>query len=98
MYIHVQNWYNRSVTLVEQKGAEVTTIGAEMPRIDREKLRALREERFLSHRELANIASVSPTTVLTLEQRDDIEPQRRTIRKLAEALGVDPHELVKRGE
>ena len=82
----------------EQKGAEVATIGAEMPRIDREKLRALREEAFLSHRELANIANVSPTTVLTLEQRDDIESQRRTIRKLAEALGVNPHELVKSEE
>jgi DNA-binding XRE family transcriptional regulator len=78
----------------EQKGAEVTTIGAEMPRIDREKLRALREERFFSHRELAKIAGVSPTTVLTLEQRDDIEPQRRTIRKLAKALDVEPTDLV----
>jgi transcriptional regulator with XRE-family HTH domain len=78
----------------KQKGAEVTTIGAEMPRIDRVKLRALREARFLSHRELAMIAGVSPTTVLTLEQRDDIEPQRRTIRKLAKALDVEPTELV----
>lgn len=72
----------------------MTTIGAEMPRIDREKLRRLREDRFLSHRELASIAGVSPTTVLTLEQRDDVEPQRRTIRKLAKALGVEPSELL----
>ena len=72
----------------------MTTIGAEMPRIDREKLRRLREARFLSHRELAKIAGVSPTTVLTLEQRDDIEPQRRTIRKLAKALDVEPTELL----
>ena len=76
----------------------MATIGAVMPRIDGEKLRDLREERFLSHRELANIANVSPTTVLTLEQRDDIESQRRTIRKLAEALGVNPHDLVKSEE
>jgi len=79
---------------VKQKGAEVATIGAEMPRIDREKLRQLREERFLSHRELAMAAGVSPTTVLTLEQRDDIEPQRRTIRKLAKALNIEPTELL----
>ncbi len=72
----------------------MTTISAEMPRIDREKLRGLREARFLSHRELARMAGVSPTTVLTLEQRDDIEPQRRTIRKLAKALDVEPTELL----
>ena len=72
----------------------MATIGAEMPRIDREKLRQLREERFLSHRELAKAAGVSPTTVLTLEQRNDIEPQRRTIRKLAKALEIEPTELV----
>jgi DNA-binding XRE family transcriptional regulator len=72
----------------------MATIGAEMPRIDREKLRQLREERFLSHRELAKAAGVSPTTVLTLEQRNDIEPQRRTIRKLAKALEIEPTELL----
>ena len=72
----------------------MTTIGAEMPRIDREKLRRLREERFLSHRELAKIAGVSPTTVLTLERREDVEPQRRTIRKLAKALDIEPAELL----
>ena len=60
-----------------------------------QKLRKLRDERFLSHRELAKLAGVSPTTVLTLEN-DEAEPQRRTIRKLAEALGVHPAELVER--
>jgi hypothetical protein len=40
------------------------------------------------------LASVSPTTVLNLETNKEIAPQRRTIRKLAEALGVDPAELV----
>jgi len=62
--------------------------------MDGERLRELREELFLSHRELAKAAGVSPTTVLSLE-RNEVEPQRRTIRKLAKALGVDPHELVK---
>ena len=70
------------------------TIGTVMPRMDGERLRELREELFLSHRELAKAAGVSPTTVLSLE-RNEVEPQRRTIRKLAKALGVDPHELVK---
>lgn len=72
----------------------MTTIGTVMPRVEGEKLRTLRERRFLSHRDLAKRASVSPTTVLNLEA-GRVEAQRRTVRKLAEALGVDPAELVK---
>jgi transcriptional regulator with XRE-family HTH domain len=71
----------------------MTTIGTVMPRVDGEKLRTLRERRFLSHRDLAKRADVSPTTVLNLEA-GRVEAQRRTVRKLAEALGVDPAELV----
>ena len=59
-------------------------------------LKQLRDERFLSHRELARLAGVSPTTVLSIE-RNETEPQRRTIRKLASALGVEPSKLVERG-
>jgi transcriptional regulator with XRE-family HTH domain len=57
------------------------------------KLRQLRDESFLSRTELAEKADVSPATIATLEERNH-PAQRRTIRKLAEALGVDPHELV----
>ena len=71
----------------------MTTIGTVMPHVDGEKLRTLRERRFLSHRELAKRADVSPTTVLNLEA-GRVEAQRRTVRKLAEALEVDPAELV----
>jgi transcriptional regulator with XRE-family HTH domain len=71
----------------------MTTIGAVMPRVDGEKLRQLREARFLSHRDLARKAEVSPTTILNLEA-ERVEAQRRTIRKLAEALGVEPRELL----
>ena len=77
-----------------QKGAELATIGAVMPQMNGEKLRALRERKFLSHRELAKNAGVSPTTVLNLEAGNVAEAQRRTIRKLAQALEVDPAELV----
>jgi transcriptional regulator with XRE-family HTH domain len=59
-------------------------------------LKQLRDERFLSHRELARLAGVSPTTVLSIE-RNESEPQRRTIRKLASALGVEPSKLVEQG-
>ena len=71
----------------------MTTIGAVMPRVDGERLRELREERFFSHRDLAKKAGVSPTTVLNLEG-GKVEAQRRTIRKLADALQVEPRELV----
>jgi transcriptional regulator with XRE-family HTH domain len=59
------------------------------------RLRELREERFLSHRELAQKAGVSPTTVLRIEN-DEGDTQRRTVRKLAAALGVEPGELLER--
>jgi transcriptional regulator with XRE-family HTH domain len=72
----------------------MTTIDTVMPRVDGEKLRALRERQFLSHRDLAKRADVSPTTVLNLEA-SKVEAQRRTVRKLAKALDVEPSELVK---
>jgi transcriptional regulator with XRE-family HTH domain len=37
---------------------------------------------------------VGVTTIIRIEN-DQVEPQGRTIRKLAEALDVEPHELVK---
>jgi DNA-binding Xre family transcriptional regulator len=51
-------------------------------------------KKFLSHRELAKNAGVSPTTVLNLETGNVSEAQRRTIRKLAEALKAEPADLV----
>jgi transcriptional regulator with XRE-family HTH domain len=75
----------------------MTTIGAVMPRVDGEKLRELREARFFSHRDLARRANVSPTTILNLEA-ERVEAQRRTIRKLAEGLDVEPRELVKEAD
>lgn len=73
----------------------MATMPTLMPNLNGEKLRVLREERFLSHRELAKIAGVSPTTVLNLETNPETMAQRRTVRKLAEALGVPPAELLK---
>jgi transcriptional regulator with XRE-family HTH domain len=57
------------------------------------RLRKLRDERFLSQRELATAAGVSPTTIFKLET-NQAEPHPRTIRKLADALGVEPSKLV----
>jgi transcriptional regulator with XRE-family HTH domain len=61
-----------------------------------ERLKELRKERVLSLRELEGRSGVSYNTIWRLEDgRQGAHP--RTIRKLAEALGVDPSELVKEG-
>ncbi len=51
-------------------------------------------ERFISQRDLARLADVSPTTVMQLETGQNPNPRLSTIRKLAEALVVEPSELV----
>jgi transcriptional regulator with XRE-family HTH domain len=61
-----------------------------------ERLRELRRERVLSLRELEEKSGISYNTIWRLEDgRQGAHP--RTIRKLAEALGVDAKELI-RGE
>jgi transcriptional regulator with XRE-family HTH domain len=62
-----------------------------------ERLRHFRERRYLTQRELAERAEVSPDTIVKLEQ-DKWEPRPRTIRKLADALEVHPDELSGYGE
>ena len=56
------------------------------------KLRELREDRTLSARELAELAGVHYNTILRLENNQG-GAHPRTIRKIAEALGVEPREL-----
>jgi transcriptional regulator with XRE-family HTH domain len=56
------------------------------------RLRDMRERKALSQRELSAAAGISRTTLVMLETLE-AEPQPRTLRKLAEALGVEPHEL-----
>ncbi len=59
-----------------------------------QRLRELRKDKVLSMRELEEIAGVSYNTIWRLEAgRQGAHP--KTIRKLAEALGVEPRELVK---
>ncbi len=61
-----------------------------------ERLRELRREQVLSLRELEERSSVSYNTIWRIEDgRQGAHP--RTVRKLAEALGVEPSELVKEG-
>ena len=61
------------------------------------KLKRLREERVFSQRELASRAGLTQMTVWRLENGfREAHPQ--TIRKIAGVLGVEPRELVKKGE
>jgi transcriptional regulator with XRE-family HTH domain len=66
--------------------AEVLYIG--------ERLRHLRKRALMSQRELAKRSGVGVTTIVRIE-RNQVEPHGATIRKLAQALEVDPAELVK---
>ena len=59
-----------------------------------ERLKRVREDRMKTQRELARDAGVALTTIVNLEQAHN-EPRFGTIRKLARALDVDPHELFK---
>jgi len=59
------------------------------------KLRRLRRERAWSIRELARRAGVSTETIYSLEHGRREWAWPRTVRKLAEALEVEPKELIK---
>jgi len=60
-----------------------------------ERLRQLREERALRQEDLAKLAGIGNNTVNRIE-KNRTEPHMTTIRKLADALKVDPAELVRR--
>jgi transcriptional regulator with XRE-family HTH domain len=62
-----------------------------------EKVRTAREEKFLSQRELAGRAGVNHNTVWRIEGGGSVEVHPRTIRKIAEALSVDPATLTPEG-
>jgi HTH-type transcriptional regulator, competence development regulator len=59
----------------------------------RDNLRRLRAARVLSQAELADMSGVSRTAIARAETGQGI-PHPRTIRRLAEALGVEPSELI----
>jgi transcriptional regulator with XRE-family HTH domain len=64
---------------------------ADVPKLAR--LREHRERRFFSLQDLADKAGVTKQAVLRLEQ-GKTSAQPRTVRKLAEALAVEPAELL----
>jgi transcriptional regulator with XRE-family HTH domain len=62
--------------------------------LDGVKLQRLREEQVLSQRELARVAGITHQTVWRFEN-GSTNAHPRTIRKIAEVLGVEPNEIVK---
>ena len=66
--------------------AEVLYIG--------DRLRDLRKRKLLTQEQLADRSGVGIATIVRVE-RNQVEPRGSTIRKLAEALRVEPEELVK---
>ena len=60
-------------------------------------LRRLRRVHAFSQRELARLTGIAQDTISELETGKR-EAQPRTIRKLAEALGVEPSALMKEEE
>jgi transcriptional regulator with XRE-family HTH domain len=58
-------------------------------------LRRVREERPMTQQEVATAADLNLSTVMRIEN-DRVEPRFSTIRKLANALGVDARELTRK--
>jgi transcriptional regulator with XRE-family HTH domain len=58
-----------------------------------DRLRDLRKRSLMSQRELAKRSGVGVTTIVRIE-RNQVEPQGATIRKLAETLDVAPRDLL----
>ena len=86
-----------------QEGAEVrlgTPRGGQRGgrvRVDADALRRLRESRPLTVRELAEVSGVSHNTITTIENRHRTA-NPSTVRKLAASLGVEPGELMMKGD
>jgi transcriptional regulator with XRE-family HTH domain len=62
--------------------------------VDGARLRRLRRERALSQRDVSRMTGIAFDTISRLETGKQWA-QPRTIRKLADALGVEPRELMK---
>jgi XRE family transcriptional regulator, regulator of sulfur utilization len=59
-------------------------------------VREVRTLSALTQEELADRAGITATALSRIE-RNEAEPRPSTLRKLAAALGVEPRELIKRG-
>jgi DNA-binding XRE family transcriptional regulator len=62
-----------------------------------QRIRRLRDAAYLSQSELALKAGISRAVLSRLEN-DQAVPIQRTVRRLAEVLGIDPHEIAQPSE
>ncbi len=62
--------------------------------VDGARLRSLRRDSVLSQRELSRMTGVAFDTISRLETGKQ-RAQPKTIRRLAGALGIEPHKLMK---
>jgi transcriptional regulator with XRE-family HTH domain len=65
--------------------------------VDGARLRRVRRDRALSQRDLSRMTGIAFDTISRLETGKQ-RAQPRTIRRLADALGVEPRELMKEEE
>lgn len=63
--------------------------------VDVEKLKALRKDRVLTLQELSDLSGITLNTIWRIEAGRNKSARPSTIRSLANALGVEPKELVK---
>jgi transcriptional regulator with XRE-family HTH domain len=63
-------------------------------RISGDTIRDIRESKYYSQRELAKKANLSHESICRIEREDRIRVFGRTVRGLAEALGVSPAEFI----
>lgn len=61
------------------------------------RLREIREDKAMSQRDLADVSGVAQSTIVELELNKR-EAQPSTTRKLAEVLGVEPVDLMRKPE
>ena len=78
-----------------QLGTQRSTQRTLPPRIGAP-LRALLDERFITHAELAQALGVHEQNV-SRWVRNETGPQKRRLRQIAEYFGVEPASLVERG-
>ncbi len=63
--------------------------------VDGTRLKALREMRVMERRELAEMSGISYSTICQIET-DQRMARARTVKRLAETLGLPPEELIRR--
>lgn len=84
-------WGVRVAYACRQRG---TGVVQRIRKVDGEKLRAYREDRWWTQQELAAESGVNRMTIGQIERGENGSPRRGTIKALAGALGLNPNDLL----